>query len=117
MKVLQVELPLEVSEDEARLLLALKLYEVGKVTLGQAVKMAGYSKRAFIELLGHYGVPVISYSPEELRRKSRVKEPVVTNSTCLIGLEHIVRSQSNWDCWLIGSRKTPRSFEQSKAHS
>lgn len=69
MNVLQVELPLEVSEDEARLLLAIKLYEVGKVTLGQAAKIASYSKRAFIELLGRYGVPVISYSPEELREE------------------------------------------------
>ena len=69
MNVLQVKLPLEVSEDEARLLLAIKLYEVGKVTLGQATKIAGYSKQAFIELLGRYGVPVIAYSPEELREE------------------------------------------------
>ncbi len=53
MNILQVDLPLEVSEDEARLLLTVKLYEVGKVTLVQAAKMAGYSKLAFIELLGH----------------------------------------------------------------
>lgn len=69
MSVLQIQLPPEVSEDEARLLLAIKLYEVGKVTLGQAAKLAGYSKRTFIELLGHYGVPVIAYSPEELREE------------------------------------------------
>ncbi|MFA0731265.1 MAG: hypothetical protein LKKZDAJK_000041 [Candidatus Fervidibacter sp.] len=67
--VLQVELPPEVSEEEARLLLAIKLYETGKITLGQAAKMAGYSKRAFIELLGHYGVPVVAYPPEELREE------------------------------------------------
>jgi hypothetical protein len=29
--------------------------------------LAGYAKRAFIELLGKYGVPVVAYSPEELR--------------------------------------------------
>ncbi len=69
--VLQVELPPEVSEEEARLLLAIKLYETGKITLGQAAKMAGYSKRAFIELLGHYGVPVVAYPPEELREEAR----------------------------------------------
>ncbi len=67
--VLQVELPPEVSEEEARLLLAIKLYEVGRLTLGQAAKLAGYSKRAFLELLGCYGVPVIAYSPEELREE------------------------------------------------
>jgi len=71
MSVLQFELPLEVSEDEARLLLAIKLYEVGKVTLGQAAKMAGHSKQTFMELLGRYGVPVVAYSLEELREEVR----------------------------------------------
>ncbi len=70
MKVLQVELPNEVSSDEARFLLAIKLYEVGKVTLGQAAKIAGYSRRTFIELLGRHGVPVIAYPPEELREEA-----------------------------------------------
>ncbi len=67
--MLQVELPPEVSEEEARLLLAIKLYEIGRLTLGQAAKLAGYSKRTFLELLGRYGVPVIAYSPEELREE------------------------------------------------
>jgi predicted HTH domain antitoxin len=67
MKAFQMELPPEVSEDEARLLLAIKLYELGRLSLGQSAKLAGYSKRAFIELLGKYGVPVVAYSPEELR--------------------------------------------------
>lgn len=71
MNLLQVELPPEVSEEEARLLLAIKLYETGKITLGQAAKMAGYSKRAFIELLGRYGVPVVAYPPEELREEAK----------------------------------------------
>ncbi|GBC85380.1 hypothetical protein HRbin11_01829 [bacterium HR11] len=69
MKTLLLELPPEVDEEEARLMLAVKLYEVGKLTLGQAARWAGYSKRAFMELLGHYGVPVIAYSPEELQEE------------------------------------------------
>jgi Uncharacterized small protein len=63
---LQIELPPEISEGEARLLLAFKLYELGRLSLGQAARLAGYSKRAFMELLGRYGVPVIAYPPEEL---------------------------------------------------
>lgn len=47
--------------------LAIKLYEVGKLSLGQAAKLAEFSKRAFIEMLGHYKVSVFNYSPEELR--------------------------------------------------
>lgn len=73
MSILQIELPPEISEDEARLMLAIKLYEMGKVTLGQAAKIAGYSKQAFIELLGHYGVPVVAYSLEELREEVQIE--------------------------------------------
>jgi predicted HTH domain antitoxin len=69
MKTLQIELPLEISEDEVRLLLAIKLYELGRLSLGQAAKLAGYSKRTFIELLGKHGVPVVSYLPEELQEE------------------------------------------------
>ena len=64
---LRIELPPSLSEDEAKLLLAVKLFEVGRVSLGQASKMAELSKRAFMEILGRYGVPVFNYSPEELR--------------------------------------------------
>ena len=65
---LRVTLPLSLSEDEAKLL-AVKLYEVGKVSLGQATKLAGFSKRAFMEVLGRYHVPVFDYSPDELREE------------------------------------------------
>jgi len=66
---LKVSLPPGLSEDEAKLLLAIKLYEVGKISLGKAAKLAGYSKRSFIEILGKYRVPVFAYSPEELREE------------------------------------------------
>jgi predicted HTH domain antitoxin len=69
LKTLQIELPPEVSKEEARLLLAIKLYELGRLSLGQSAKLAGYSERAFIELLGKYGVPVVAYSSEELREE------------------------------------------------
>ncbi|MFL6227934.1 MAG: UPF0175 family protein [Pyrinomonadaceae bacterium] len=67
--VLEVDLPPNLSEDEAKLLLAIKLYEVEKASLGQAAKLAGLSKRAFMEMLGRYKVPVFNYSPEELRQE------------------------------------------------
>ncbi|MGH9762901.1 MAG: UPF0175 family protein [Blastocatellia bacterium] len=64
---MRVALPPNLSEPEAKLLLAIKLYEVEKISLGQAAKLAGFSKRAFMEILGQYKVPVFNYSPEELR--------------------------------------------------
>lgn len=66
---LKIELPSSLSGDEAKTFLAIKLYEVGKVSLGQAAKIAGHSKRAFIEILGHYQVPIFNYSPEELQQE------------------------------------------------
>ena len=66
---LRVTLPLSISEDEVKLLLAIKLFEVGKVSLGQAAKVAGFSKRAFMDVLGHYRIPVCNYSVEELRQE------------------------------------------------
>ena len=64
---LSVELPYSISSDEARVLLAIKLFEAGRATLGQAAKVAGFSRHAFIDVLGGHQIPVINYSPEELR--------------------------------------------------
>jgi predicted HTH domain antitoxin len=66
---LKITLPLSLSENEAKLLLAIKLYEVGKVSLGQAAKLAGFSKRAFIDVLGQHRIPIFDYPPEELRQE------------------------------------------------
>ena len=66
---LRVELPSGLSLEEAKILLAIKLYETGKVSLGQAARTAGQSKRDFMELLGQQQVPIFSYSPEELREE------------------------------------------------
>ena len=66
---MKVSLPAGLSEEEAKILLAVKLYELGKASLGQAAKLAGFSKRAFIEILGRYQVPVFNYSAEELRQE------------------------------------------------
>jgi predicted HTH domain antitoxin len=69
---LRITLPFNLSGDEAKLLLAIKLYEVGKVSLGQAAKLAGFSKRAFMEVLGRHRVPLVDYDPEELRQEVEV---------------------------------------------
>lgn len=60
------ELPVSIPKEEARLMLALKLYEKSRLTLGQAAHVAGYSKGAFIDFLGQEGVPVFNADPAEL---------------------------------------------------
>lgn len=48
------------------MVLASKLYELGKLTLGQAAELVGYTKETFMELLADYGVSLFNYPPEEL---------------------------------------------------
>jgi predicted HTH domain antitoxin len=65
----KISIPSSLSEDEVKTILAVKLYEIEKISLGQAAKIAGFSKRAFMEILGKYQVPIFNYSPEELREE------------------------------------------------
>jgi predicted HTH domain antitoxin len=48
--------------------LASKLYEAGKLSLGQAADMAGLTKVAFAEILGDFGVSLINYPVTEMKR-------------------------------------------------
>jgi predicted HTH domain antitoxin len=49
-----IAIPPSVTEGEARLYLAMKLFEIGRLSSGQAAELAGYSKGAFMELLGKH---------------------------------------------------------------
>ena len=53
-------------EEEARLLLALKYYETGKLSTGLAAQLAGVSRSTFIYLLGEHGLSPFGETPEEL---------------------------------------------------
>ena len=66
---LTLELPVEVTLQEARFLLAAKLSEVGRLSLGQAAELAEYSKSTFMELLGKADIPVFDYPPEDLEKE------------------------------------------------
>ncbi len=66
---LHVELPPDVHVEEARLMLAIKLYETGRLSLGQAAKLSRYSKPTFMELLGKNGVAVFDYPAADLERE------------------------------------------------
>lgn len=66
MSTLTVDLPLSLSPERARLLLAIRLFEEGDVSMGYAAEMAGYSARTFMELLGKRGILVADYPASEL---------------------------------------------------
>ena len=68
---LTVELPQNVSREDAQRAMAIRLFQTGKVSLGQAAGMAAVTKRAFIDLLGREGIAVINYSADDLGRELR----------------------------------------------
>jgi predicted HTH domain antitoxin len=59
---------MNIKEDEIKLFLAMKLLEEGIVSLGKAAEIAGYSEKAFAEILIHKGISPISYSKLNLEK-------------------------------------------------
>lgn len=68
MKKLTIELPdnLDLTDKEVITALAAQLYEMGKLSMGQAAQLAGYSKRTFMELLANYGVSIFNFPASDL---------------------------------------------------
>ena len=68
MKTLTLQVPdsFDVDRNEVAMLIATRLYEQGKLSMGQAAELVGLSKRTFIELLGKYGVSVFNYPAEDI---------------------------------------------------
>jgi predicted HTH domain antitoxin len=61
---LQVPEKLEKEHDETVRFFAAKLYEAGKLTLGQAAEMCGMKKWNFAEILIDYGIHYFDASAE-----------------------------------------------------
>ena len=55
-------------EEEARVLLALKLYETGKLTTGLAAKLAGVPRTTFLLLISEHGLSPFGEEPEDLEQ-------------------------------------------------
>lgn len=59
---ISVNLPeVNISVEEIKLLLAIKLLDEGLVSLGKASEIAGYSEKTFVEILIHKGIAPIKY--------------------------------------------------------
>ena len=56
-----------ISQADAELMLAIKLFETKRLPLGKAAAVAGLSYRAFYELLVKYGVPIIVMTEDDVR--------------------------------------------------
>jgi hypothetical protein len=76
MKTLSIEYPddldlaLDANADrfaaEARVLLAYKLFELGRLTSGQAARFAGMPRALFLLQSQNYGVPSVTWDRDEL---------------------------------------------------
>ena len=63
---LQIPDTFELNPKDTVRFLAAKLYESGKLSLGQAAELANLSKPTFSEILADYGVSIINYSIEDV---------------------------------------------------
>jgi predicted HTH domain antitoxin len=70
MKTLTINLPdsLEMDDRELVMIVAARLYEQGKLSLGQAAEVAGLTKRTFAELLGSYNVSIFNFPASDLSK-------------------------------------------------
>ncbi len=54
---------------EAKVLLAAKLYELGRLSAGLAAELAGMERLTFLSELGRYGTPAINLRDEEIKEE------------------------------------------------
>ncbi len=53
---------------EFRMLAAVKLFELGRISSGRAAELAGIPRVVFLHRLANYGVPIIDLTREELEQ-------------------------------------------------
>jgi predicted HTH domain antitoxin len=70
MKTLTLNIPdsLDVDNKDLAMLVASRLYEQGRLSLGQAAELANLSKRTFAELLGKYNVSIFNFPASDISR-------------------------------------------------
>jgi predicted HTH domain antitoxin len=70
-----LELAIQTTPEEldatVRLMAALKMFELGKLSSGKAAELAGMSRVEFLQQCGRYRVSVFNYPPEELMAELR----------------------------------------------
>jgi len=54
------------SQTDAQIMFAIKLFESDTLSLGKAAEVAGLSYRTFYELLIRYGIPVVSMTEKDI---------------------------------------------------
>ena len=70
MRIVTLQIPdsLDLDNRQIAMLVASRLYEQGKLSLGQAAQVAGLTKRTFAELLGAYNVSIFNFPVSDLSK-------------------------------------------------
>ncbi len=71
-----VHMTKEEIEQHIRLMAALKMFELGKISSGKASELAGMSRTEFLEACGRYRVSVFNYPYEEV--EAEIKKDLET---------------------------------------
>jgi len=66
-----IQLTPEEMKAHIRLMAALKMFELGKISSGKAAELAGMTRVEFLESCGRYQVSVFNYPPEEIEDELR----------------------------------------------
>jgi predicted HTH domain antitoxin len=66
-----IQLTPEETAAQIRLMAALKMFELGKLSSGKAAELAGLSRVEFLEACGRYRVSPFNYPAEELEGELR----------------------------------------------
>lgn len=69
MPTLTVDVPVDVSQRDLKIALAVQLYRDGKLTLKQAAELADFCVEDFMKILSEKKVSVISWDKEELEKE------------------------------------------------
>lgn len=69
MSAVTLEVPDDVSADDARLALAIGLWIEGRISQGRAASLCGLTRAAFIDELGKRRLPFTNITAEDLREE------------------------------------------------
>ena len=69
MKIFKLNIPdfVDIEEKELKIILAARLFELRRLSLGQASEVAELSKKEFIETIGKYSVSLFNYPISDLQ--------------------------------------------------
>ena len=74
LRVVRIEVPNPLTEDDVKLAVAIEAFRRGLVSVGKAAEIAGLPLQAFLEELRKRGIPAYPYDDEEALKELGLKE-------------------------------------------